>query len=187
MRRGPRSRARYWRPANWACAFCWWACPRKSSGSWPSTRSRGLSIEIVPASEVITMTDSPDACFSQEERQFRARGRAAGAPGQADALVSAGNTGAVMAVARFVLGTLPSVQRPALAAPLPDESRWRDGFARRRRERGFEGRAPVAVRGDGRDLLPGDFRNAAAQGGFALDRRRRDPRATSSRGKRTAG
>src|SRR5260370_29259021 len=39
--------------------------------------------------------------------------------GEADALVSAGNTGALMTVARFVLGTLPSVQRPALAAPFP--------------------------------------------------------------------
>ena len=39
--------------------------------------------------------------------------------GQADGMVSAGNTGAVMTVARFVLGTLPSVQRPALAAPFP--------------------------------------------------------------------
>ncbi len=34
-------------------------------------------------------------------------------------LVSAGNTGAVMAVARFGLGTLSSVDRPALAAPFP--------------------------------------------------------------------
>ena len=35
-------------------------------------------------------------------------------------MVSAGNTGAIMTVARFVLGTLPSVQRPALAAQLPN-------------------------------------------------------------------
>jgi glycerol-3-phosphate acyltransferase PlsX len=39
---------------------------------------------------------------------------------QADALVSAGNTGAVMTVARFVIGTLPSVDRPALAAAFPN-------------------------------------------------------------------
>jgi len=39
--------------------------------------------------------------------------------GQADALVSAGNTGAVMAVAHFTLGTLSAVDRPALAAPFP--------------------------------------------------------------------
>ena len=33
--------------------------------------------------------------------------------------MSAGNTGAVMTIARFFLGTLPSVDRPALAAPFP--------------------------------------------------------------------
>ena len=40
--------------------------------------------------------------------------------GKADALVSAGNTGAVMTVARFCFGTLPSVDRPALAAAFPN-------------------------------------------------------------------
>jgi phosphate acyltransferase len=40
--------------------------------------------------------------------------------GKADALVTAGNTGAAMTVARFVLGTLPSVDRPALAAAFPN-------------------------------------------------------------------
>ena len=40
--------------------------------------------------------------------------------GKADALVSTGNTGAVMTVARFVLGTLPSVDRPALAGAFPN-------------------------------------------------------------------
>ena len=40
---------------------------------------RGLSIEVVPASEVITMSDSPDAGVSQEEGQLGARGRAPGA------------------------------------------------------------------------------------------------------------
>jgi glycerol-3-phosphate acyltransferase PlsX len=39
--------------------------------------------------------------------------------GDADGFVSAGNTGAVMAAAHFILGTLPSVDRPALAAPFP--------------------------------------------------------------------
>jgi glycerol-3-phosphate acyltransferase PlsX len=40
--------------------------------------------------------------------------------GKADALVTAGNTGAAMTVARFVIGTLPSVDRPALAAAFPN-------------------------------------------------------------------
>lgn len=39
--------------------------------------------------------------------------------GQADACVSAGNTGALMATARYVLKTLPGIDRPAIAAALP--------------------------------------------------------------------
>ena len=39
--------------------------------------------------------------------------------GQADACVSAGNTGALMATARFVLKTLPGIDRPAIMAPVP--------------------------------------------------------------------
>jgi glycerol-3-phosphate acyltransferase PlsX len=39
--------------------------------------------------------------------------------GGAQAMVTAGNTGAAMATARFLLGMLPSVDRPALAAPFP--------------------------------------------------------------------
>ena len=39
--------------------------------------------------------------------------------GRADACVSAGNTGALMAIARFVLKTLPGIDRPAIASQLP--------------------------------------------------------------------
>jgi glycerol-3-phosphate acyltransferase PlsX len=39
--------------------------------------------------------------------------------GHADAFISAGSTGAVMAASLFVLGALPGVDRPAVAAPLP--------------------------------------------------------------------
>lgn len=39
--------------------------------------------------------------------------------GEADACVSAGNTGALMAISRFVLKMLPGIERPALCAPLP--------------------------------------------------------------------
>jgi phosphate acyltransferase len=80
---------------------------------------RGLSIEIVPASEVITMDDSPSQAFRKKKDSSAHVATKLVRSGQADGLVSAGNTGAVMAVARFGLGTLPSVDRPALAAPFP--------------------------------------------------------------------
>jgi glycerol-3-phosphate acyltransferase PlsX len=82
-------------------------------------RTRGLSIEVVHASEVITMRDSPSMAFRKKRDSSVHVAAKLVRSGQADALVSAGNTGAVMATARFILGTLPSVDRPALAAPFP--------------------------------------------------------------------
>jgi phosphate acyltransferase len=82
-------------------------------------RHRGLPIEIVAASEVITMRDSPSQAFRKKRDSSVHVAAKLVKNGQADGLVSAGNTGAVMTIARFVLGTLPSVDRPALAAPFP--------------------------------------------------------------------
>ncbi len=80
---------------------------------------RGLSVEIVPASDVITMTDSPtQAVRKKRDSSIHVAAKLVRA-GDADGFISAGNTGAVMATAYFILGTLPSVDRPALAAPFP--------------------------------------------------------------------
>ena len=81
---------------------------------------RNLPIEIRNAADVITMRDSPMQAF-RKKRNSSAHGAAKLVrEGEADGFVSAGNTGAVMAVAHFILGTLPSVDRPALAAPFPN-------------------------------------------------------------------
>jgi glycerol-3-phosphate acyltransferase PlsX len=80
---------------------------------------RGLPIEIVPASEVIAMSDSPSQAFRKKKDSSAHVATRLVRDGAADGQVSAGNTGAVMAVARFGLGTLPSVDHPALAAPFP--------------------------------------------------------------------
>jgi glycerol-3-phosphate acyltransferase PlsX len=82
-------------------------------------RQRSLPIEIVHASEVITMRDSPSQAFRKKRDSSVHVAAKLVRSGQAEGMVSAGNTGAVMATARFVLGTLPSVDRPALAAPFP--------------------------------------------------------------------
>jgi glycerol-3-phosphate acyltransferase PlsX len=80
---------------------------------------RGLPIEIVPASEVITMHDSPSQAFRKKKDSSAHVAAKLVRDGLADGFISAGNTGAVMAVARFGLGTLSSVDRAALAAPFP--------------------------------------------------------------------
>ncbi len=80
---------------------------------------RGLPLEIVHASEVITMHDSPTVAFRKKKDSSVHVAAKLVRSGEAAGMVSAGNTGAVMAVARFTLGTLPAVDRPALAAPFP--------------------------------------------------------------------
>ena len=83
--------------------------------------SRPLAtIDIIPASEVITMEDHPAQAFRRKKDSSVHVGTRLVKDGRADAFVSAGNTGAVMTTAKFILGTLPSVDRAALAAPFPN-------------------------------------------------------------------
>ena len=79
-----------------------------------------VAIDIVPASEVITMEDHPAQAFRRKKDSSVHVGQRLVKNDQADAFVSAGNTGAVMTAAKFILGTLPSVDRAALAAPFPN-------------------------------------------------------------------
>src|SRR5262249_19809006 len=81
---------------------------------------RGLPIEIVPASEVITMNDHPAQAFRRKKDASVHGAARLVREAKAQGMVSAGNTGAVMTVARFLLGTLESVDRVALAAPFPN-------------------------------------------------------------------
>src|ERR1700729_1098379 len=81
---------------------------------------RGLPIEIVNATDVITMSDSPSQAFRRKKESSVHVAARLVRDGKAEAFVSAGNTGAVMTVARFVLGTLAAVDRPALAAAFPN-------------------------------------------------------------------
>src|SRR5579862_6804471 len=83
-------------------------------------KRRDLPIEIVNATEVVTMNDSPSHAFRRKKESSLHVAARLVRDGKADALVSAGNTGAVMTVARFVIGTLSSVDRPALAFAFPN-------------------------------------------------------------------
>ena len=80
---------------------------------------RGLPIEIVHASEQVTMDDSAArAVRSKRDSSLRVASRLV-RDGIAQGLVSAGNTGAVMATAKMVQGVIPGVERPALAGIFP--------------------------------------------------------------------
>jgi glycerol-3-phosphate acyltransferase PlsX len=78
-----------------------------------------LPIEIVHASERVTMEDSAaKAVRSKRDSSMRVASRLV-RDGCAQAMVSAGNTGAVMATAKMVQGVLPGVDRPALVGIFP--------------------------------------------------------------------
>ena len=81
--------------------------------------ARSLPIEIVHAPEVITMDDTAARAFRKKRDSSIHVAARLVRDGRADGFVSAGNTGAVMTIARFMLGSLPSVDRPALAGPFP--------------------------------------------------------------------
>jgi glycerol-3-phosphate acyltransferase PlsX len=76
-------------------------------------------LHVVHAGEVITMDERPSqALRGKPDSSMRvALGLLAG--GKAHACVSAGNTGALMALSRFVLKTLPGIDRPAMVAAMP--------------------------------------------------------------------
>lgn len=85
----------------------------------PDPRKARLHIQIVNATEVIGMNDNvAQAVRRKRDSSIRVAAKLV-REGKAHGLVSAGNTGAVMATAKLVLGTLPAVDRLALAGIFP--------------------------------------------------------------------
>ncbi len=77
------------------------------------------SLTVVHARDVISMYDPPIASVRRLKDSSLVVATKMVAEGQAQALVSAGSTGAVTAAAYLYLGRLPNVERPAIAVPLP--------------------------------------------------------------------
>lgn len=76
-------------------------------------------VEVVAASDVIAMDESPRAALRGREDSSVARAVEMVSDGTAQAVVSAGNSGAFMALATMRLGTVPGVKRPAIAITVP--------------------------------------------------------------------
>jgi glycerol-3-phosphate acyltransferase PlsX len=79
-------------------------------------------ITVVNASEVVTMHDHPGQAFRQKPDSSMRVAVDRVATGHGDAVVSAGNSGAMLATSLFVLGRLPNVERPAIVTVLPTPS-----------------------------------------------------------------
>jgi glycerol-3-phosphate acyltransferase PlsX len=93
------------------------------AAGWPRTT-------VVTATEVVTMDDAVEVALRRKRDSSMRVAIAqlkstADAPSSADVCVSAGNTGALMAVARYLLKTLDGIDRPAIATVMPNR---RDAF-----------------------------------------------------------
>ncbi len=78
-------------------------------------------LRIRPASEVVLMDESPQSAMKNKKDSSMRVAINLVKSGEAHACVSAGNTGALMATARFVLKTIEGIERPAIAKMLPSQ------------------------------------------------------------------
>lgn len=81
--------------------------------------SANSRLRVHHASEVITMDDQPALALRNKKDSSMRVAIDLVKSGEASAAVSAGNTGALMAVSRFVLKMLPGIDRPAIAGIMP--------------------------------------------------------------------
>ena len=81
--------------------------------------TNGLGLVICNAPEAVGMHESPSAAVRKKKQSSIRVGLELVKRGEADAFISAGNTGAVMATAMITLGPLPGVERPAIALIVP--------------------------------------------------------------------
>ena len=80
-------------------------------------------VRVHPASEVVAMDEPPAQALRYKKDSSMRVAVNLVKSGEAHACVSAGNTGALMAISRFVLKTLPGIDRPAIATVLPNMRR----------------------------------------------------------------
>ena len=83
-----------------------------------SRRGHSSKLEIVPASEVVAMHEAPTAALRKKDSSMKVAFEMM-KRNEVDAVVSAGNSGAMMATGMFVVGTLSQVARPAIMIVVP--------------------------------------------------------------------
>lgn len=81
--------------------------------------AQNARLDIVNAAQVVGMDEAPAAALRQKKNSSMRVAINLVKDGRADACVSSGNTGALLATARFVLKTIPGIDRPAICASLP--------------------------------------------------------------------
>jgi len=76
-------------------------------------------IEVIGSDEDVMMTDTPIIALKKKKRSSMRLALESVRDGRANACVSSGNTGALMALSRYILKMLPGIDRPAIISALP--------------------------------------------------------------------
>lgn len=87
--------------------------------AWPQVLNN-VRCRVVPATEVVAMDDPVEVALRRKKDSSMRVAITQVKEGAAQAAVSSGNTGALMAIARYVLKTLDGIDRPAIATQLPN-------------------------------------------------------------------
>lgn len=87
--------------------------------SCPREYRNGSRIRLVHASDFVSMDDKPSVALRQKRDSSMWKALELVKTGEAEACVSAGNTGALMAMGRYLLKTFPGIDRPAICKPVP--------------------------------------------------------------------
>ena len=80
-----------------------------------------LRIEIIAANEVVLMDDPIEIALRRKKDSSMRLAIEQVKEGRAEAIISSGNTGALMAISRYLLKTLDGIDRPAIATAIPNE------------------------------------------------------------------
>ena len=80
-----------------------------------------LRIEIIAANEVVLMDDPIEIALRRKKDSSMRLAIEQVKEGRAEAIISSGNTGALMAISRYLLKTLEGIDRPAIATASPNE------------------------------------------------------------------
>jgi phosphate acyltransferase len=78
-------------------------------------------VTLVHAPQTVAMDEAPASAVKNKRQSSMRFAVEQVKSGQADACLSAGNTGALMATARLVLRTMPGIERPAIATDIPNQ------------------------------------------------------------------
>jgi len=77
-------------------------------------------IEVIDAPEIIAMDETPTTAIRSKKNSSMVMGMNAVKRGEADAIVSAGNSGALLTGSTLIIGRIKGIERPALGTPLPN-------------------------------------------------------------------